>query len=73
MIAYKEKKLAEDNLRIDTEKEIELRYWSVVLKTNPAELKAAVKKAGTAVAAVKQLLNPRGLSYTQKSTNADDD
>lgn len=55
---YKEKKLPVDDHRINPDKELDLRYWSVILKSDPNQLKRAVKKVGTSVADVKRFLHP---------------
>ena len=47
-----------DNEKINLSSDFELHYWATVLKSNPNDLKDAVKKVGNEVSNVKKLLYP---------------
>lgn len=64
---YKNKELAEDTLRVDSQNAMDLSYWSVVLKSKPSEIKRAVKVVGTKVADVKLFLNPEIIKQGSQS------
>jgi hypothetical protein len=52
----KSKKGMQDRTRINTEEDYELRYWSEKFGVSQDQLKAAVKKVGSSVAAVEKEL-----------------